>query len=160
MNEISELFNRHWLVITAAAIVVAAMLFLVLWARRPLRFQRAAILTRNEMEFYGRIRTALPHLNVFPQLSMAAVIRPKESGKRYGRAFAKICAKRIDFTICDESLNVICVIELDDRTHDKAKDAERDAMVSSAGIRTIRYESRAKPDPAKIRSDVLALVGS
>lgn len=154
MRLLETVLNGYGLWIAAAIASLLAVLILTAFVRRPLKFKRAPILTKNEMEFYRRLRVALPDLLIFPQMSMAGVIRPNESGKRYGRAFAKICSKRIDFTICDNDLNVICVIELDDRTHDKTKDAERDAMVSSAGISTIRYESRAKPDPARIKSDV------
>lgn len=46
---------------------------------------------------------------------------------------------------------VVAVIELDDRTHNPAKDAERDAMLASAGYRIIRWQSKAKPDTVAIR---------
>lgn len=143
-----------------AGIVIATVFVLVMFLllrNRPFRYMPTSILTKNEMEFYGRLRRALPELLVLPQLSMAAVIRPNESGKRWGGAFARIAAKRIDFTICKADLSVVCVIELDDRTHNKAKDAVRDTMLTSAGIVTIRYESRQKPTEPKIRTDVFAL---
>lgn len=154
MSELRDYFGDYgvWLFVVAQLLVFSYIAGL--FARRPLKFKRAAILTKNEMEFYSRLRSALPDLFVFPQMSMAGVIRPNESGKRYGRAFAKICSKRIDFTVCRQDLSVVCVIELDDRTHDKSRDVERDAMMSSAGIPTIRYESRAKPSVEKIGSDV------
>lgn len=149
--------QRIALPIAIVIVSVLVLLIYVLLRSRPLRYMQASILTKNEMEFYGRLRRALPELLVLPQMSMAAVIRPNETGKRWGSAFARIAAKRIDFTICRADLSVVCVIELDDRTHNKDKDAARDAMLTSAGIATIRYESRQKPAEPKIRTDVFAL---
>jgi very-short-patch-repair endonuclease len=70
----------------------------------------------------------------------------------------KYSQKYCDFAICSPSFFVIAVIELDDRTHNgkKTKDAERDEILESAGIRTIRY--RQIPEPEQVKKDVLPTI--
>jgi very-short-patch-repair endonuclease len=38
--------------------------------------------------------------------------------------------------------------------HDAGKDAKRDAMLTGAGYRVIRYQSKTKPERVKIRGDL------
>lgn len=52
--------------------------------------------------------------------------------------------------------SIVAIIELDDSTHDSDKDGRRDAMLSSAGYRAVRWKSKAKPDAAAIRAELLA----
>jgi len=123
-------------------------------------FKSKELMTDNELEFFGRLRRALPEYSVFPQVAMAGIIdttlsRDNPEFWNVRRRFAqKIC----DFVISTRSGgSVIAVIELDDRTHDAQKDAERDAMLREAGIRTLRFESRNKPTEEEIRERLLAL---
>ena len=122
------------------------------WSAKPL-------LTQNEREFFSRLLEALPDFHIFPQVAFRAILRPaaNSGSKSYARQSGRIGAKHCDFLICNEDLDVVAIIELDDRTHVAEKDAARDAMTASAGYRTIRYQSRAKPHPDKIRQDVLML---
>lgn len=124
------------------------------------KFQEKSVLTENESEFFSRLKSALPELDVYPQMAMSALIEPAvpESDPHYwfyrGQFDRKVC----DFVVCRKNCppakGVIVVIELDDRTHDKEKDAWRDRMLLSAGIETIRYESKAKPEGTQIRRDI------
>ena len=49
---------------------------------------------------------------------------------------------------------VMVVIELDDRTHVAAKDKLRDERLMQAGIRTVRFQSKNKPEAQAIRDAV------
>ena len=145
-------------VILLAALVVVFLIIALLsgkkdsWGPKPL-------LTQNEREFFDRLLEALPDFHIFPQVAFRAILRPaSESGsKAYTRQSGRIGAKHCDFLICTTDLDVVVIIELDDRTHVAEKDAARDAMTASAGYPTIRYQSKSKPRPAKIRLDVLAV---
>lgn len=111
-----------------------------------------SIMSPNEREFFDRMRRAVPGLFFFPQVAMSALIEPvNKSGYKYNPAFEKIAKKRVDWAIYSADMRLLCVVELDDRTHDKEKDDERDRMLSSAGISTVRWESRSKPDEEAIR---------
>jgi hypothetical protein len=112
------------------------------------------ILTDNELEFYHRLRRGLPGRVILCQVSMSALIEPRDLPERtaeYMRLRARFAQKYVDFVICEpESLSVIAIVELDDITHDPVKDAQRDAMLGSAGYRVVRWHSRKKPSPSEI----------
>jgi hypothetical protein len=118
-------------------------------------------MTANESEFFGRLRRALPGLDVFPQVAMSSIVgvEPGTARKEWVAARARISQKRIDFVICDADFSVIAVVELDDRTHDRRveRDAERDELVAAAGFATIRWDSRRKPSEAEIAAAISAL---
>ncbi|MFN3351959.1 MAG: DUF2726 domain-containing protein, partial [Brevundimonas sp.] len=121
--------------------------------------QARPVLTANEWEFFGRLREALPGHVVCPQVSMAAVLatRPGLSRAEATTARNRFDRKVVDFVILNQAGATVALVELDDRTHAADRDAARDAMTAAAGLRTIRYSSRAKPDLAKIAADVAGL---
>lgn len=108
------------------------------------------LLTPNEREFFGRLRRALPDVDIFPQVAMSALIDTSTDSNHpyFWRIRSRFDRKVVDFVLCDrKSHRVLGVIELDDRTHDtkKGADAIRDEMLASVGIPTARFDSRAKP---------------
>lgn len=139
-----------------AAIVVLAVLATVMKAMEgKTRYKARQIMTPNEIEFFRRLHAALPGHWIFTQVAMSALIQPDMGqGKAYMSAFGRIAQKRVDYAIYDDYMNLVAVVELDDRTHNKRNDAIRDAYMASAGIRTIRFESRRKPDAEAIRQAV------
>lgn len=48
------------------------------------------------------------------------------------------------------SLDVLLVVELDDRTHHVGDDRKRDAMMKAAGYQTLRFQSKHKPTVAEL----------
>ena len=66
-----------------------------------------------------------------------------------------LASSGFDFVIIDEDRQVLALVELDDATHDRRRDAERDAITALAGYTTLRYESRDKPDVETLREDLL-----
>lgn len=116
-------------------------------------FQKTKILTDNEKVFFGRLTEALgSDFYIFPQTAFSAFMT--HTGRDGFRRRYLFNTKRADFIVCDSDFNLICVIELDDASHKREKDAQRDALLRSVGIPCLRYESRFKPASEKIRSDV------
>ena len=109
-------------------VVVLAGLILVLIKRLQtsgsgVLYRSRELMTPNEIEFFGRLNRALPGLNVFPQVSMAALIEPTATKRtaRWTAAFNRIQAKRVDFVIADQMGKVRAVVESDDRTHNSQR---------------------------------------
>lgn len=121
----------------------------------PYRFKAKDILTPNETEFFGRIRQAVPELLVMTQVSMGALMTGTHESGKHIRARMKFAQKIVDFVILDKDCNVVLLIELDDRMHNKGKDRERDAMTRQAGYATLRFESRNKPSVPALRAAIL-----
>lgn len=147
-------------IIFAAVVILLAGAALAL-AKANLRpvsgtYRRRKLMTENEAEFFGRLVNALPDHYIFPQVSMAAVIEPASGDRKQAHSDRlRIAQKRIDFVVCDASCEIVAVVELDDRTHSRAKDQVRDERLGQAGVRTIRFQSRSKPTPEAIRKTIL-----
>ena len=135
------------------ALAAAAAAFFIA-RRRPwlARIQARPIMTANETEFFHRLQKALPSRYVFPQVSFAAFMT--DDGRLTGKARWSIRAKSdrkiADFLICDAALNILAIIELDDRTHAATADRQRDAITAAAGYRTLRFQARNKPSVAEL----------
>jgi hypothetical protein len=134
---------------------------LIAWWRREQRgsaLRAKRLLTDNEHEFLERLRSALPEFRIWPQVAMGALVevtlpRSHPDFRDVRRQFAE---KIVDYVVSKPPrLEVVAVVELDDKTHDPTRDAKRDALLCSAGIRTVRFQSRAKPTAAEIRRRLL-----
>lgn len=130
------------------------------------RFKNKPLMTANEIEFFGRLCAALPEYYVFPQVAAGAILdaaaKPGEKDKngksKVHSARGKFSQKIIDYIICDKELNVLVLIELDDKTHNSKSDRERDAMMNEAGYKVIRWQSVSKPSIEKISSEVQSIL--
>lgn len=110
--------------------------------------QARNLLTRHEKAFYASLMEALPQHHIFPQVSLDVLIEPKAGLTNRQRIALRnrYAQKRPDFVVCEkETFSVIAIVELDDRTHNKKKDQERDAMISSVGYRVERFTDKDKP---------------
>lgn len=120
------------------------------------QFKAKPLMSPNELEFIARLESAAPELRFHAQVSMGAVLNPavpRSNGKAYMSIRGMFAQKIIDFVAQDKkSGEIVAIIELDDRTHNEAKDAKRDAMLTSAGYRAIRWNSKNKPDATAIRA--------
>jgi very-short-patch-repair endonuclease len=154
------------LVIAALLIVGAALFALLKWAQRkvvssPL-FNPRPLLTPNELEFLGRLEAAAPELRFHAQVALGSLVEPRaERGSRAWLAMRNaVSQKVVDFVAQRRNDgSIVAIIELDDRTHEAWKDLKRDEMMASAGYRTVRWQSRKKPDREAIRSALLVRTG-
>ena len=124
------------------------------------RFKAKPLLTPNELEFLGRLEAAVPEFRICPQVAMGSILDPdvpRSDGKTYMRLRGMFAQKFVDFVAQDRKTGaIVAIIELDDRTHKADKDAKRDAMLASAGYKTVRWQSKAKPDAAAIRAELMS----
>ncbi len=140
----------------AGAIALLVMVIFLLLQKKAPSYLPLEIMTANEQEFFGRMSRALGRdYYIFPQVAMSALIRPKESYEKNKPAYWKISKKRIDYAIYNQSMTLLCLVELDDKSHNVSRDRERDSWTASAGIRTIRWQSHTRPNEQTIRSTIL-----
>ncbi len=142
--------------ICAAVLLVSVLLIALLVRDHGPKYRPVPIMTPNELEFFWRLSKAVPEAFVFPQVAMSALIQPSETnGKKRMAAFQKIAQKRVDWAIYTRDMVLVCIVELDDRTHNPESDALRDAMLDSAGISTVRWDARKKPAVGEIRKTLI-----
>ncbi len=91
-----------------------------------------------ERSFLGVLSQAVDgNAFVFGKVRVADVIKPEQSSDRklWQIAFNKINSKHFDFVLCDKNdLSVLCVIELDDKSHNSKSRQLRDAFLSAACV--------------------------
>ena len=111
-------------------------------------------MTNPEKVFFLQLIQAIPEFYVFPQVSFLELLDP------VGQAsLGKIQNKRVDFVVFDMQTNRYCIIELDDKSHQRKQnsDFERDVFFNSAGIRSLRYKTNNPPSVEALREDILAI---
>jgi len=121
-----------------------------------------------ERSFYGVLcQAAADTAIVLGKVRVADVVKPAQGLDRSGwqRAFNRISAKHFDFVICaPEDLSVIAAIELDDGSHGKKKQVDRDRFLDgvceAAGIRLHRFKASSGYNMAEIREVLFPGKGS
>jgi len=122
-------------------------------------YKAKKLMTDNEVEFFGRLIQALPGYYVFPQVAMGALIQPNrdKDHEDFWKIRGTVSQKITDFLVCDKTMKVIAIVELDDKTHDANKDRMRDEMTRQAHYKTIRWESKNKPSIVDITKTIISL---
>lgn len=144
------------MVLGVVALIIVAFVVLPLLVDRS-GFVAKPLLTDNEIEFFGRLKRALPNYEIFPQVALRAFITPRASrnSKQFWSELGKIGSKHCDFLVCRQGkYEVVAIIELDDRMHDAKSDKVRDAMTAKAGYATLRFQSKNRPSVGEIRDAV------
>jgi len=148
------------------ALVLLAFLARFLFGKRKLPYERADLFTAAEAAFFGVLMQAVgDRYLVLAKVRLADLVRVKGlSGKDHVAASNRIQRKHVDFVLCDRRrLETMCVIELDDRSHEQRERRERDTFVDgvfeAAGIPMLRVPCRRTYDVAELRRQVADLVG-
>jgi hypothetical protein len=152
------------------AVAIAFLIVLFLLMRRmgtgeaPLPYySQEFLLSRGETAFYHTLRRAMPaHLMIFMKVRLSDIIGCSGEAWKAGYG-AKISQKHVDFVLADADTTAIAlVIELDDRTHQRAARQERDAFVdralAAAGIPILRVATASTYDVRALRNQIAGLV--
>ncbi|MEL0252891.1 MAG: DUF2726 domain-containing protein [Novosphingobium sp.] len=108
-------------------------------------------LTAREQAMLKALEHVLPMYRIHAQVAMGALLAaPRRPGKTFNPADRNAFSQKIvDFVIVDPTVGtVVALVELDDRSHDAAKDLLRDSMTAGAGYTTIRIPKSARPTVA------------
>jgi hypothetical protein len=104
------------------------------------------LMTRNEREVYKNLEKITKNkYYIFPQIHISEIIDHKIEGQNWKAALSKIQRKSVDYVLCDkETLGIVYVVELDDRTHEREDRVERDIEVekifTNAGVKLVRIK--------------------
>lgn len=140
-----------WPLLLIAIFVAIAVLSLKKGREGKGTFAKRKIATANEQGMYWRLIECFPQPEyvVLTQVSFGAMLIAKDGASRY--SFSQ---KRADFVVADKTFKVLAVVELDDSSHKgrEADDAKRDAMLTQAGYKVLRYARI--PDAGRLKTDI------
>lgn len=111
-------------------------------------YVKREIMTPAEMKLFHFMKQNLgyrEHIEIFTKVRLADIVDVDSNITTDKSFFYKICAKHLDFVICKATtLDIICVVELDDFTHNTKERQESDAFIMqvlyTAGIPIRRYK--------------------
>jgi len=112
-------------------------------------------LTHVEQALYFRLLKSLPDRVILAQVQYSRFLGIKKGTHNPLSVLNSIQQKSADFLVCDKSLAVLAVIELDDASHARrsrrVSDAKKEAVLKVAGIRLIRWQASDMPDAETIQ---------
>ncbi len=153
----------RWILVGLAVVVALAFVPMLPLLRRP-RLAKALpvtakpLLSRPEQQLYGRLVRAFPGHIILAQvaLSQLLVVTRRDSAgtaQSIANQYRQLVA---DFVICAPDFTAIAVIELDDRSHrrnvQRERDQRKDRFLEAAGIKVIRVACAAMPNEAELKT--------
>ncbi len=153
----------EWLIILVIALIVLSILSNLKTSAGGYEYRmKRALFSPAERSFLGVLDQAVAdRYRVLGKVRVADILTPEKglNRKNWQIAFNKISAKHFDFVLCDKlTLEVIAVIELDDRSHQRKRTQARDALLasacSSAQLPLIRFAAQAGYQIDAIRNEV------
>jgi hypothetical protein len=112
------------------------------------------LLTQRERSLYDSLLVLYPKHRLFVQVALSQLIDvPEDHPERQSirNRFSQLVA---DFVLCRSNLSVVAVIELDDRSHERADrqaaDARKNKALADAGLRLVRIPAGTLPSAAKL----------
>lgn len=116
-------------------------------------------LTHIEQALYFRLVKTLPDCVILAQVQYSRFLGIRRGAHNPLSILNSIQQKSADFLVCDKSLAVLAVIELDDASHTRrsrrVSDAKKEAILKVAGIRLIRWQANDMPDAETIQQALL-----
>ena len=128
--------NDTLFMVGLAVAVIAIAVSLLSRPGASARYQKVPLLSEAEKHFYRALLSATKgKYTIFTKVRIADILSPRKGMNRKNRnkAFWKISSKHFDFVVCDPStLDVLCVIELNDKSHQRRDRKKRDVFVEEA----------------------------
>ena len=151
-----------WLILLALLVAVALALLVIKSVNTeefPYELNKL-VFSAAERSFYGVLKQAVgDEAVVLAKVRIADILRPSKGLNRsnWQKAFNRISSKHFDYVICSpDTLSVLSVVELDDKSHSKGKRSERDRFIegasSAAGITLHRFKATATYNIREVRT--------
>jgi very-short-patch-repair endonuclease len=160
----------RWILLGVAVVIALTFLGSLAFQRRPrhagaLPVTAKTLLSRPEQLLYGRLVRAFPGHIILAQVALSqllVVTRGELDGNRRSTSnrFRQLVA---DFVVCAPDFTALAVIELDDRSHgrnaQRERDQRKDRFLTEAGIKVIRIPVADMPSEAALKA-LVAVVPS
>lgn len=143
--------------VLVAALLVLAAIMLRFRHEQAMSVVAKPLMSQRERAALGLLEAALPGCRIYAQVAMGALLQPQAglTDRERFRMRGRFSQKIIDFVVEDRATGeIVALVELDDRSHSRARDQRRDAMTRAAGYRTLRL---ARPSRAEIARAVTNL---
>ncbi len=156
------------LVVVILAVLIAVSKGLNIQQSATYEYEKQPVLfTPAERSFLGVLDAAIgTEYRIFGKVRVADVLKIKSTGNksRNRSAFNKINAKHFDYVVCNKNdLSVLCVIELDDKSHNQRSRQNRDNFLesacNSAQLTLLRFEAKKSYPPQEVRGKILQGLG-
>lgn len=127
--------------------------------KREKQYTKKTFLTNCEKEFYKKLITATKELNVIvrEQIPLGSVV-DKTNKEEYRNELNRI----IDFGIFDNDFNLLLLIELNDKSHERldrqARDARVKAICEDAEIKIITFYTKYSNEIDYIKQKITSLL--
>ena len=154
------------LILAGSAVVAAALFFRA--GRGGFRsgdYRAKPLMTRWELTALRHIRDDLPHgYHACPQVRLGDRLEmTARDPRRRQPALVRVASKSVDFAIADSRGRVALVIELHDRSHDRADRCARDrfvhAVLRDCGISVLRVKPGEKIDARSALAEAVKVAG-
>jgi len=122
--------------------------------------QNGPLFSPAERSFFGVLNQAVQHnAVVFGKVRVADVLRPTKGMNKsnWQKSFNRISSKHFDYVVCSpDTLSVLAVVELDDKSHSKGARSARDRLLedacSGAGLTLHRFRAAATYSISEVRN--------
>lgn len=115
------------------------------------------LLSPPEQVLFYRLVSALPDYVILSQVQMVRFLGVKK-GNDFSSWFNRVNRMSVDFLVCTKSFDVVSVIELDDKSHNRSDrrdaDAKKDLALRDAGVKIVRWNVNALPNDDQILAEV------
>ena len=152
----------EWIIFFFLLIIIAAVAIKTSKRKGYTYRKRGALFTPAERSFLSVLDQAISdQYRVFGKVRVADILTPAKgmNRKNWQIAFNKISSKHFDYILCSQStLDVVAVIELDDKSHLSARSKKRDMLLEnacdSAGLLLIRFKAKSGYQVQSIRAQI------
>ena len=141
------------LILPAISVLIVLLLAELLKSVRASPVEGEPLMTGVERQTIAYLEQAVPEARVHAQVCMAAIIRPKRglARREHVATRGRFSQKMVDYVLEDRtSGRVIALVELDDRTHNAAGDAKRNAITRAAGYLIIELPATRRPSALSV----------
>jgi hypothetical protein len=155
--------NMRWILLGIVSAIVLTFVGKLVFQRRAgltkaLPVTAKPLLSRPEGVLYGRLVRAFPGHIILAQvaLSQLLVVTRRDAAGSAQSIFNSFRQLVADFVVCAPDFAAVAVVELDDRSHDRNTQRERDQrkerFLQAAGIKVIRVSVGDMPNEAALQA--------